>query len=852
MEGLWLLTVVLVPVAFLGRDQIYSETVIAYFEVPKIALLRTLTGLMAALWLIEWGIQSRFSFNRPSSLRGTWLWLPTWPARLRNWIQGQPARWLSLAVGFFLATTLLSTALSGSFRVSMWGEIPGQDGYPAYTIMAYVLLYAVIATHLKSRPQLWRLLTAIVTMGLLVSGYAVLQNFGHDFLDLRETTGGTVTSFMGNRIFAAAVMMMTIPISLAAALVSVAKLGNRTTQNWMYQWPATAGVVAIFGLVLAIQVLGLNYTFSRGPWLGAILALVVFVGLVAVFVGLRTAVRAVAVLLLAAVMVFIVLQWQTVARVFEMGFKDGGQTVGEGPSAITGDASASIPPTSGGGGSMVTVAPSTPAADASGLSKAFALNLSSAQRLASVKAEVFSGFAGGRGTHWKVSWRLIRDHPWFEFDSLNVPWLRPIVGYGPDLFRFTYLLESPNEGKDLRPLEPDHAHNFFIHQTVEQGVLGLISALGIFGTAFLIGGRMLWQTRSGCHEEYKLVLAGLLAVLAGRFLEMMVGVARVSDLTVLWVVFGALAVMCTVMRSPAAAPPSLDAAGDAPREEQLQTQRSSAAPSRDWLWRLALVTWLIAGIFMITWVKTVNYPRAAMQIGEAVEHLDSGDGESTFAALNRAIELAPDVPVYHIWRADLYLAYLENREATPEEGCSLQRDLEYRVCLAARSYQSHLIGSQKSPFYYRSRLALANSALSFKRHEEAVEQYRQVLEMVPSSWQLRIRLADAYIQNGQPQAALQPLHQSMAIKASTEALFLRGRAYAELGRYHDAILDLDPALQSDPQAARGYVVRALVYAKLGQVAKSQQDIDRAVELGFDRAQLERSMRSAMGGSSRGQ
>ena len=58
MEGLWLLTVVLVPVAFLGRDQIYSETVIAYFEVPKIALLRTLTGLMAALWLIEWGIQS--------------------------------------------------------------------------------------------------------------------------------------------------------------------------------------------------------------------------------------------------------------------------------------------------------------------------------------------------------------------------------------------------------------------------------------------------------------------------------------------------------------------------------------------------------------------------------------------------------------------------------------------------------------------------------------------------------------------------------------------------------------------------------------------------------------------------
>ncbi|MCH8049235.1 tetratricopeptide repeat protein [Patescibacteria group bacterium] len=252
---------------------------------------------------------------------------------------------------------------------------------------------------------------------------------------------------------------------------------------------------------------------------------------------------------------------------------------------------------------------------------------------------------------------------------------------------------------------------------------------------------------------------------------------------------------------------------------------------------------------MITWVKTINYPRAAVKIAEAVEHFGSGDGQSTLAALDRAIELAPDVPVYYYWRADLYLAYLENQEAIPEKSCSLQQDLEYRACLAARSYQSHLIGSQKSPFYYRSRQALANSALRFKRHEDAVDQYRRVLEMVPSSWKLRIRLADAYIQNGQPQAALQPLHESMAIKASTEALFLRGRAYAELGRYHDAILDLDQALQSDPKSARGYVVRALAYAKLGQVAKSQQDIDRAVELGFDRARLERLIRSAMSESS---
>ena len=105
-------------------------------------------------------------------------------------MRGDPQRWVFLAVEFYLGTTLLSTALSGSFTVSLWGEVPGQDGYPAYTIAAYVLLFTVIATHLKTRPQLWRLLGAIVAMGVLVSGYAVLQHYGHDFLNLIETTGG--------------------------------------------------------------------------------------------------------------------------------------------------------------------------------------------------------------------------------------------------------------------------------------------------------------------------------------------------------------------------------------------------------------------------------------------------------------------------------------------------------------------------------------------------------------------------------------------------------------------------------------------------------------------------------------
>ena len=48
LEALWLLTIVLVPLAYLDRDFIRSEAVISYVEVPKLALLRLFAAIMAA------------------------------------------------------------------------------------------------------------------------------------------------------------------------------------------------------------------------------------------------------------------------------------------------------------------------------------------------------------------------------------------------------------------------------------------------------------------------------------------------------------------------------------------------------------------------------------------------------------------------------------------------------------------------------------------------------------------------------------------------------------------------------------------------------------------------------------
>jgi len=233
LEGLWLLAVFLVPLIFLSKDYAISEAEIGYIEVPKVALLRTLAGLIAILWSLEWAIKSRsLQGSRPS------ISLPTIIEKLRpskaasaiiNWLRVHPTRWLLLAAALFFGSTLLSTLLSGSITTSIWGEIPGQDGYSGYSAAAYAVLFAVIATHLKSPAQLGRLLGAVILMGVLVGLYGTLQHYHHDFLGVTETTGGgaaRVTIFMGNTIFAAAVLSMTVPMTLVAAAI------NLHDENW--------------------------------------------------------------------------------------------------------------------------------------------------------------------------------------------------------------------------------------------------------------------------------------------------------------------------------------------------------------------------------------------------------------------------------------------------------------------------------------------------------------------------------------------------------------------------------------------------------------------------------------------
>ncbi len=273
LEPLWLLAVGLVPLAFAPSG------FMAFVDVPKVALLRTLAGLMAVLWAVEWAFrpQRPSQAGVPSEGSDEGPRHPTALARLKAWAKGQPGRWAMLAAALFLASSAVSLAFSPAIPVALWGREPGRDGYGFYTMACYVLLFLVVATHLKTMRQLWRLLGAVAAAATLAGAYGVLQHYGID--PLHQGAAQRVQSSFGNPLFAASFLAMALPLSLGLALSH--SLGRKNP------WASAPWAVAS-----AVQLLAVLFTLSRGPWLALAAGLAVWLALVWLAAGKRLLLRA--------------------------------------------------------------------------------------------------------------------------------------------------------------------------------------------------------------------------------------------------------------------------------------------------------------------------------------------------------------------------------------------------------------------------------------------------------------------------------------------------------------------------------------------------------------------------------
>lgn len=255
-EAGWLLALIAVPLFF----NVWTYRV---FEPDKLTLLRSIALMMAAAALSQ------------ALLRRDW---DAWRAFLRRPLV-RPVLLLSGVIG-------LSTALSYTPWLSLTGSFVRLQGF--YTWCAYVVLFLCLQAYLRDREQLERLVTAFILPSLPVALYGVVQKFGKDPMPWLGNVTDRVASTMGNSIFVAAYLILTVPLTLVR-LVRALRAMNVVPDDASLFNAATLRVVGYL-VLLAFQLAAVVLSGSRGPMLGLLGGLFFMFLLLAVLRGERRAV----------------------------------------------------------------------------------------------------------------------------------------------------------------------------------------------------------------------------------------------------------------------------------------------------------------------------------------------------------------------------------------------------------------------------------------------------------------------------------------------------------------------------------------------------------------------------------
>ncbi|KAA3661461.1 MAG: hypothetical protein DWQ04_16450, partial [Chloroflexi bacterium] len=250
--------VIVTPLFF----NIHSDRV---FEPDKLTLLRSIALVVAFAWLVKfidqkgWQQHSRLRWREEGSIWRMPFILP-----------------VTLLVVAYLVSNLLSVTPS----VSWAGSYQRLQG--TYSTLSYLVIFGTTISSMRTRAQARRLVTMVIITSIPVAFYGLLQHFNLDPLPWAGNTQERVAGHMGNAIFLSAYLIMAVPLTLSRIIVS---FNNILSDEDL----ATADVIrsSIYIFTLAIQLITIYWTGSRGPWLG--IGAGVFAFVLILLVALRNA-----------------------------------------------------------------------------------------------------------------------------------------------------------------------------------------------------------------------------------------------------------------------------------------------------------------------------------------------------------------------------------------------------------------------------------------------------------------------------------------------------------------------------------------------------------------------------------
>ena len=214
IEAGWLVAVVAVPLFF----NIYSART---FEPDKITLLRSIAALMILAWIVLVVEEGRVGSGENKE---------AWSMRMRNWLK-KP---LVLPTLLLVIIYIVSTIFSISPNVSLWGSYQRLQG--TYSALSYIVIFALMAGHLRTREQVDRLVATIIIASIPVSLYGIIQRYGLDPLPWAGDVTRRVASNMGNAIFVASYLIMVIPLTIVRLVESMTSIVKEEKASWGTQF----------------------------------------------------------------------------------------------------------------------------------------------------------------------------------------------------------------------------------------------------------------------------------------------------------------------------------------------------------------------------------------------------------------------------------------------------------------------------------------------------------------------------------------------------------------------------------------------------------------------------------------
>ena len=213
--------------------------------------------------------------------------------------------------------------------------------------------------------------------------------------------------------------------------------------------------------------------------------------------------------------------------------------------------------------------------------------------------------------------------------------------------------------------------------------------------------------------------------------------------------------------------------------------------------------------------------RVALRFAAGDRHLELAEYHLAAEEYGEAIRLDPDLAEAHYKRAGSFVQLRHLVRAIEDYERALGLDPGY----ASDPVFRHDIGFA----YHHQRMYL-----------RAIEHYDEALRLDPHYAEAHKNRGLAYAGLRQYERAIENYDVAIALNPEYVGAYNnRGLAYGSLGDYERAVIEYDQAIRLDPDFAKSYAGRALAYAFLGRGSDAIRDARRAVELGIERASLDR-------------